>query len=64
MAEEAELLADAAKLRIDERCAHANWKVRSAAYEQIKTSCNSVFDPSDPILNEYGKCNPATCRVW
>lgn len=60
MAEEAQLLADAAKLPIDERCSHANWKVRSAAYEQIKASCNSVFDSSDPVLSEYGKFH---CRI-
>lgn len=59
MSEEAQILADAAKLPIDERCAHANWKVRSAAYEQIRASCNSVFDQSDPILSDYGKPHPA-----
>jgi cytoskeleton-associated protein 5 len=55
MADEATILAEAAKLPIDERAAHSNWKVRSAAYEYIKTKCSSVFDPSDPCLADFGE---------
>lgn len=57
MSEEAQALADAAKLPLDERVAHSNWKARSAAYEAIKAGCNSVFDSEDPILLEYGERN-------
>lgn len=57
MAEEGVLLAEAAKLSIDERVAHSNWKVRSAAYEYIKSACNSVFDQSNPCLADFGGCS-------
>jgi hypothetical protein len=63
MAEEAAVLAEAAKLPIDERVAHSNWKVRSAAYEFIKSKCGSVFDPSDPCLAEFGECVVRCLRV-
>eukprot|EP00882_Tetradesmus_deserticola_P019418 GHRQ01020900.1.p1 GENE.GHRQ01020900.1~~GHRQ01020900.1.p1 ORF type:complete len:197 (+),score=46.47 GHRQ01020900.1:338-928(+) len=53
MADEAAVLAEAANLPIDKRAAHANWKVRSAAYEHIKLKCTSVFDPSDPCLATF-----------
>jgi cytoskeleton-associated protein 5 len=56
MADEAAVLAEAAKLPIEERAAHSNWKVRSAAYEFIKLKCSSVFDPSDHCLSEFGRC--------
>jgi cytoskeleton-associated protein 5 len=52
---EAEILAEALKLPLDERVAHSNWKVRVAAYEAIKAGCNNVFDPSDPVLGQYGR---------
>lgn len=48
-------MAEAAKLPLDERVAHSNWKVRIAAYEAIKAGCTSVFDPEDPVLGEYGE---------
>jgi cytoskeleton-associated protein 5 len=53
--EEAEVLTAASKLPLDERVAHSNWKARVAAYEAIKAGCNNVFDPSDPVLGEYGE---------
>jgi hypothetical protein len=55
MSDEAEILAAAAKLPLDERVAHSNWKVRAAAYEAIIAGCNGVFDSGDPILSEYGR---------
>lgn len=54
MSDDNEILAAAAKLPLDERVAHSNWKVRAAAYEAIKAGCNSVFDSEDPVLSEYG----------
>lgn len=51
------MLADAAKLPLDERVAHSNWKARSAAYEAVKAGCSSVFDSEDPVLLEYGERN-------
>lgn len=58
MSDEATVLAEAARLPIDERCTHANWKVRSAAYEHIRASCGAVFDASDPVLAEFGEPGP------
>jgi hypothetical protein len=55
MSDEAEILAAAAKLPLDERVAHGNWKVRATAYDAIKAGCNGVFDIEDPILNEFGR---------
>lgn len=55
--DEAQVLADAAKLPLDERVGHSNWKVRSAAYDAIKAGCNSVFNSEDPVLGEYGECS-------
>eukprot|EP00775_Hariotina_reticulata_P007310 gene7310-7523_t len=53
MSDEEKLLADAAKLSVEERCVHTSWKVRSAAYEHIKAACEKVFDSSDPVLSEF-----------
>ncbi|WIA40847.1 hypothetical protein OEZ86_004518 [Tetradesmus obliquus] len=58
MADEATVLAEAAKLPLEERAAHSNWKVRSAAYEFIKSKCSSVFDDSDPCLAEFADVFP------
>jgi hypothetical protein len=46
---------EAAKLPIDERATHANWKVRSAAFEDIKKGVERVFNDDDPVLLEYGE---------
>lgn len=53
--DENKILADAKKLAMPERIAHANWKVRSAAYDDIKQTCSGVYDEADPVLSEYGK---------
>jgi len=50
-----EVLKEAAKLPIDERATHANWKVRSAAFEDIKKGVERVFSDDDPVLSEYGE---------
>jgi hypothetical protein len=53
MADE-DVLKEALKLPIDERATHANWKVRSAAFEDIKKGVERVFSEDDPLLIEYG----------
>lgn len=50
-----DVLKEAAKLPIDERATHANWKVRSAAFEDIKKGAERVFSADDPVLGEYGE---------
>ena len=55
--EEAQILAAAKKLPLDERVEHKNWKVRSEAYEDIRTGCERAFSKSDPILGQAGKSN-------
>ena len=54
MAEEAQILAEAAKLPISERAAHANWKARAAAFEDVKAACEGVFSADDPQLEKFG----------
>ncbi len=53
--DDAKVLAEAAKLPMEERATHSNWKVRSAAYESMKDTCAKVFSDSDPVLSEYGE---------
>lgn len=53
--DEVKVLADAKKLPMPERVAHANWKARSAAYDDIKQACSRVYEDSDPCLNEFGE---------
>ena len=52
--DEVKVLSDAKKLHMSERVAHANWKARAAAYEDIRVACSRVYEDSDPCLNEYG----------
>ena len=52
--DEVKVLADAKKLPMPERVAHANWKARNAAYSDIGVACQRVYEDSDPCLNEYG----------
>ncbi len=56
MADEKDMreLAEAKKLPLPDRIAHTNWKVRSAAYEDVTQACNEIYDDADPRLNEYG----------
>lgn len=61
--EESQILAAAAKLPLDERVAHTNWKVRSAAYEAIKAGCDNVFSADDPVLSEYGETSWQCCST-
>lgn len=52
-ANDAQVLAEAKKLAMADRVAHANWKVRSAAYEDIRDTCSKVYDEADKCLTEY-----------
>ena len=52
--DEVKMLSDAKQLPLPERVAHKNWKVRSEAYDELKSSCQKVFTDDDPILNQYG----------
>lgn len=51
---DSKLLAAAKRLPLAERIEHSNWKVRSAAHEDVKAACESAFSSADPILNESG----------
>lgn len=57
--DEVRLLAEAKKLPMVDRVAHANWKARNAAYEDIKLACQRVYEDTDPCLAEYGAHCPA-----
>jgi hypothetical protein len=50
--EEVKLLQDAKKWALGERVAHASWKVRSAAYDDMKAGLAKVYEETDPYLNE------------
>ncbi|GLC42611.1 hypothetical protein PLESTB_001118900 [Pleodorina starrii] len=51
-------LAEAKKLPLTDRVAHANWKARVAAYEDISAACKEIYDDADPRLNEFAPLFP------
>eukprot|EP00798_Chlamydomonas_sp_ICE-L_P001436 gene1436-32810_t len=51
--DEVRILADAAKLDMEDRVVHTNWKARSAAYDAIKVNLARIFDDSDSTLLTY-----------
>lgn len=53
--EDEKLLKDAKKLPWDERLLHKNWKVRNDANIDLAAVCDSITDPKDPRLREFGK---------
>ena len=53
------MLAEAAKMDMEDRVAHPNWKARSAAYDEMKAGLARIFEDSDPLLSKYGM--RATC---
>ena len=57
--DEVRLLAEAAKMDMEDRVAHPNWKARSAAYDEMKAGLARIFEDSDPLLSKYGM--RATC---
>ncbi|KAL3345358.1 hypothetical protein AABB24_024363 [Solanum stoloniferum] len=54
MSEDEKLLKEAKKLPWDERLAHKNWKVRNDANIDLAAVCDSITDPKDPRLREFG----------
>ncbi|KAL0674003.1 hypothetical protein Bca4012_001984 [Brassica carinata] len=54
MSEEEKLLKDAKKLPWEDRLAHKNWKVRNEANVDLASVCDSITDPKDPRLREFG----------
>lgn len=54
MSEDDKLLKEAKKLAWEDRLAHKNWKVRNDANIDIATLCDSIIDPKDPRLKEFG----------
>lgn len=50
--EEAQVLAAARKLPLDERTAHKNWKVRSEAFDDIKNACSRALTCEEPIFDQ------------
>ncbi|XP_009586985.1 protein MOR1 isoform X1 [Nicotiana tomentosiformis] len=54
MSEDEKLLKEAKKLPWDERFAHKNWKVRNDANIDLAAVCDSITDPKDPRLREFG----------
>ncbi|CAI0546153.1 unnamed protein product [Linum tenue] len=54
MSEEERLLKDAKKLPWEDRLLHKNWKVRNEANVDLAAFCDSITDPKDPRLREFG----------
>ncbi|KAJ7532598.1 hypothetical protein O6H91_13G011700 [Diphasiastrum complanatum] len=54
MSEDEKILKEAKKLPWEERLAHKNWKVRNDANIDLASLCDSILDPKDPRLKEFG----------
>ncbi|KAK4361087.1 hypothetical protein RND71_020039 [Anisodus tanguticus] len=54
MSEDEKLLKEAKKLPWDERLTHKNWKVRNDATIDLASVCDSITDPKDPRIREFG----------
>ncbi|XP_060193009.1 protein MOR1 [Lycium barbarum] len=54
MSEDEKLLKEAKKLPWDERLTHKNWKVRNDANIDLAAVCDSITDPKDPRIREFG----------
>ncbi|CAM8905774.1 unnamed protein product [Rhodiola kirilowii] len=52
--EEEKLLKEAKKLPWEDRLAHKNWKVRNEANIDLAALCDSITDPKDARLREFG----------
>ncbi|KAL5994650.1 Protein MICROTUBULE ORGANIZATION 1 [Asimina triloba] len=52
--EDEKLLKEAKKLPWDERLLHKNWKVRNDANIDLAAFCDSISDPKDPRLRDFG----------
>ncbi|XP_038725142.1 protein MOR1-like isoform X2 [Tripterygium wilfordii] len=54
MSEEEKLLKEAKKLPWEDRLVHKNWKVRNEANIDLAALCDSITDPKDSHLREFG----------
>ncbi|XP_043808060.1 protein MOR1 isoform X2 [Manihot esculenta] len=54
MSEEEKLLKEAKKLPWEDRLLHKNWKVRNEANIDLAGLCDSITDPKDSRLREFG----------
>lgn len=54
MSEDEKLLKECKKLSWEDRLAHKNWKVRVDANTDIAALCDSISDPKDPKLKDFG----------
>ncbi|KAJ7970482.1 protein MOR1 [Quillaja saponaria] len=54
MSEEEKLLKEAKKLPWEDRLLHKNWKVRNEANIDLAALCDSITDPKDSRLREFG----------
>ncbi|KAG5540387.1 hypothetical protein RHGRI_020568 [Rhododendron griersonianum] len=52
--EDEKLLKEATELPWEVRLLHKNWKVRNDANINLAALCNSITDPEDPRLREFG----------
>lgn len=65
MSEEEKLLRDAKKLPWEDRLLHKNWKVRNEANIDLIAVCDSITDPKDPRLREFGMSPPSSSHfLW
>lgn len=55
MSEEEKLLKEARKLPWSDRLSHKNWKVRNEANVDLAGVCNSIMDPKDSRIREFGE---------
>ncbi|GER25405.1 microtubule organiziation 1 family protein [Striga asiatica] len=54
MSEDEKLLKEAKKFPWEDRLTHKNWKVRNDANIDLATVCDSISDPKDPRLRDFG----------
>ncbi|KAL2612993.1 hypothetical protein R1flu_024685 [Riccia fluitans] len=52
--EDEKLLKECKKLSWEDRLAHKNWKVRVDAHTDIAALCDTISDPKDPKLKDFG----------
>lgn len=55
MSEDEKLLKEAKKLPWEERLTHKNWKVRNDANIDLAAVFDSITDPKDPRIREFGE---------
>ncbi|KAF8391376.1 hypothetical protein HHK36_023680 [Tetracentron sinense] len=54
MSEDEKLVKEAKKLPLEDRLLHKNWKVRNDANIDLAALCDSITDPKDSRLREFG----------